>query len=86
MATVDASDIGRRHKLGSSTAPIVNTAMVGAFAEFTGLTTLDDLAEAIRGAVPVKADENVAAAFEGAKSLRRTAPAAEDRRHENVRA
>ncbi len=86
VATVDASDIGRRHKLGSSTAPIVNTAMVGAFAEFTGLTTLDNLAEAIRGSVPVKAEENIAAALDGAKSLRRTAPAAEDRRHDNVHA
>ena len=32
VATVDASGIGRRHKLGSATAPIVNTAIVGAFA------------------------------------------------------
>jgi len=87
VATVDASDIGRRHNLGSPTAPIVNTAIIGAFAEFTGLATLDNIAEAIRGAVPVKAKENVAAAFEGAKSLRATShPATEDRRHENVRA
>ena len=37
--------------------------------EFTGLATLDNLAEAIRGAVPVKAEENVAAALEGAQSV-----------------
>jgi pyruvate ferredoxin oxidoreductase gamma subunit/2-oxoisovalerate ferredoxin oxidoreductase gamma subunit len=83
VATVDASGIGRRHKLGSATAPIVNTAIVGAFAEFTGLATLDSLIEAIRGAVPVMAEENVAAALEGAQSVR-VCRVAENRRCENV--
>jgi pyruvate ferredoxin oxidoreductase gamma subunit/2-oxoisovalerate ferredoxin oxidoreductase gamma subunit len=81
VATVDATDIGRRYKLGTPTAPIVNTAIVGAFAQFTGLATLDSLAEAIRAAVPAKANENVAAALAGAQSV---CVGAEDRRHENV--
>ena len=38
--TVDASSIGRRQKLGSPTAPIVNTAMVGAVVELTGIARL----------------------------------------------
>ena len=83
VATVDASGIGRRHKLGSSAAPIVNTAIVGAFTQFTGLASLDSLSEAIRGAVPVMADENVAAALEGAQSVH-VGHAAEDRRPEHV--
>jgi len=85
VATVDASGIGRRHNLGSPTTPIVNTAIVGAFARFTGLASLANLAEAIRGAVPAKSEENVAAALEGAQSVR-AARAAEDRRHANVSA
>ena len=70
VATVDASGIGRRHKLGTPAAPIVNTAIVGAFAQLTGLVTLDNLAEAIRGSVPVKANENVAAALAGLQNVR----------------
>ncbi len=83
VATVDASNIGRRYHLGTPTAPIVNTAIVGAFAQFTGLASLDSLAEAICAAVPIKANENVAAALAGAQTVR-VYGAAEDRRHENV--
>jgi 2-oxoacid:acceptor oxidoreductase gamma subunit (pyruvate/2-ketoisovalerate family) len=70
VATVDASAIGQKHKLGSLAAPIVNTAIVGAFIQFTGLASLNSLMEAIRGAVPVMAEENVAAAIEGSHSVR----------------
>ena len=83
IATVDASGIGRRHKLGTPTAPIVNTAIVGAFAQLTGLVTLDNLAEAIRGSVPVKANENVAAALAGLQNVR-PLDRAQARRHEYV--
>jgi pyruvate ferredoxin oxidoreductase gamma subunit/2-oxoisovalerate ferredoxin oxidoreductase gamma subunit len=71
VATVDGSAIGRRHKLGSATAPIVNTAMAGAFVSLTGIASLDNLADAVRSAVPVKPEENVAAAMEGAQRVRR---------------
>lgn len=85
VTTVDASSIGRRHKLGSPTAPIVNTAMVGAVAELTGIAKPANLAEAIRSAVPVKVEENVAAALEGAQAVRKYR-AAEDRSREYVNA
>jgi pyruvate ferredoxin oxidoreductase gamma subunit/2-oxoisovalerate ferredoxin oxidoreductase gamma subunit len=88
VATVDASGIGRRNKLGTPTAPLVNTAIVGAFAQFTGLATLDNLAEAIRSSVPVKANENVAAALAGLQSVSTPrlgeAPTQETRRHAHV--
>lgn len=70
VATVDASAIAGNYKLGTATSPIVNTAMVGAFVGFTGIASLDSVAEAIRSSVPVKPEENVAAAQEGAKALR----------------
>ena len=70
-AAVDGSAIGRRHRLGSATAPIVNTAMAGAFVSLTGIASLDNLADAVRSAVPIKPEENVAAAMEGAQRVRR---------------
>ncbi len=85
VTTVDASSIGRRQKLGSPTAPIVNTAMVGAVAELTGIATLDNLADAISSAVPVKVEENVAASQEGAQAVRKYL-VAEDRSREHVNA
>lgn len=64
VATVDATSIAVKYKLGSTAAPIVNTAILGAFAKITGLVGLD----AVRGAVdelsPVKKEENVKAAEE----------------------
>ncbi len=67
--TVDASGIAVRHGLGTSTAPLVNTALAGAFAAFTGITSLANITKAIRNGVPIKVEENVAAAFDGAQML-----------------
>jgi len=64
VATVNATEIAVRHKLGSLAAPIVNTAMVGAIVKILNLTRLDSLTEAIAEGVPVKAEANVAAAEE----------------------
>jgi Pyruvate/2-oxoacid:ferredoxin oxidoreductase gamma subunit len=85
VTTVDASAIGRMQKLGSPTAPIVNTAMVGAVVELTGIAKLENLAEAIRSAVPVKVNENAAAAQKGAEAIRKYR-LAEDRSREHVNA
>lgn len=62
VACVDASRIAVEHRLGSLTAPIVNTAILGALAALTGWVSLEHLEEAIRHHVPVKPEENVAAA------------------------
>lgn len=67
IATVDASHIAIKHGLGSATNPIVNTAILGAFARISGLVNLEPLLEAIREAVPVKPGENAAAAEEAYK-------------------
>ena len=64
VATVDASGIALRHKLGSRTEPIVNTAILGALARVTGIVTLEALAQAVREAVPGKEEGNEAAARE----------------------
>jgi 2-oxoisovalerate ferredoxin oxidoreductase gamma subunit len=64
VATVDASSIAIKYKLGPKSAPIVNTAILGAFAKVTGLVSLEALAEAVQEAVPIKPKENVAATRE----------------------
>lgn len=70
VGTVDATAIAVRHGLGSRTQPIVNTAILGAYAAAAGFPALDALCEAIREEVPIKPEENVAAAQEAAASVR----------------
>ncbi|MFH1024220.1 MAG: 2-oxoacid:acceptor oxidoreductase family protein [Planctomycetota bacterium] len=62
LAVVDAATIAAMNRLGSESIPIVNTAILGAFARATGLVTLESVLAAIRESVPVKAAENVLAA------------------------
>lgn len=77
VGTVDASTIARRHGLGSRTQPIVNTAILGAFPTFLPLVGLESICRAIADEVPVRREENVAAAREAAMALRVAAPPAE---------
>ena len=85
VETVDATGIAVKHHLGSRATPIVNTAIVGAFAKVSGIVSIESVVEAVRDEVPLKAEENIAAAMEayemarGAKRTpRRTAKNAEE--------
>lgn len=69
VGTVDAGEIAARHGLGTKAQPIVNTAILGAFAEFTGMLPLSTVCQAIRSEVPMKPEANVAAAREAAGSV-----------------
>ncbi len=64
VATVDASAIAARLRLGNRSNPIVNTAILGAIARVTELVKLDSVTEAIAQGVPVHPENNVAAARE----------------------
>jgi 2-oxoacid:acceptor oxidoreductase gamma subunit (pyruvate/2-ketoisovalerate family) len=64
VAVVDANEIAVRHGLGSRATPVVNTAILGAFARCTGLLKLDSVLEAIAHAVPLKPDANRQAAID----------------------
>lgn len=68
VITVDAGGIAMRHGLGSRTQPIVNTAILGAFARCSGLVSLDSICAAIQEEVPGRAAQNVAAAREAAEA------------------
>jgi 2-oxoacid:acceptor oxidoreductase gamma subunit (pyruvate/2-ketoisovalerate family) len=64
VATVNATEIAIRNKLGNLAAPIVNTAIVGAVTRILGLAKFDSLDKAIREGVPIKPEENARAAKE----------------------
>jgi 2-oxoacid:acceptor oxidoreductase gamma subunit (pyruvate/2-ketoisovalerate family) len=70
IATVDATSIAIRNGLGSRTNPIVNTAILGAFARATSLVDIDSVVLAIREEVPVKRGENARATREAYKEAK----------------
>jgi len=74
VATIDASGIAIRHGLGTRTQPIVNTAIVGAFAAVFGLIGLETVEAAIDDEVPTKREANYAAAVEAFGAVRTAAP------------
>jgi 2-oxoacid:acceptor oxidoreductase gamma subunit (pyruvate/2-ketoisovalerate family) len=64
IATVDATAIAVKHGLGSKEAPIVNTAILGAFAKATGVIKIESIVESILESAPAKKNENADAAKE----------------------
>jgi 2-oxoacid:acceptor oxidoreductase gamma subunit (pyruvate/2-ketoisovalerate family) len=70
VSTIDASGIAVRLGLGGKAQPIVNTAILGAYAADTGLITVENMINAIREEVPVKIDANIAAAKEAMSAVR----------------
>ena len=70
VAVCDGARIARAHGLGSPSNPIVNTALLGALAACSGVVRLDSLETAIRGHVPARPEENVAAVRQAYDELR----------------
>lgn len=62
LALVDANRIALKNQLGTRTHPIVNTAMIGAFARMIGMPPLDAIIDVIRDEVPDTYPQNIAAA------------------------
>jgi len=69
-ATVDANRIAVRHGLGTPTAPIVNTAILGAYARATQTVGIDAVLEAIRESVPSNREANASASIEAFQETR----------------
>jgi 2-oxoacid:acceptor oxidoreductase gamma subunit (pyruvate/2-ketoisovalerate family) len=61
---VDATAIAVRQGLGTNTNPIVNTAILGAFARATEAVSIESVTASIRDGVPKDAEGNAAAAQE----------------------
>ena len=68
--TVNAAEIAIRHGLGSRTAPIVNTAILGAIARVFDYVGIETVSASIAEAVPRKPEDNVAAAKEAYEAVR----------------
>ena len=64
VACVDANALALKYKLGSRSAPIVNTAIIGALAKATGLVRLESIVAAIMDDVPIKPEANADAGKE----------------------
>ncbi len=64
VISIDVTSIALKHKLGNPTAPIVNTAILGAFARISGEIKLDSLLNTIMEFAPAKPKENALAAEE----------------------
>jgi 2-oxoacid:acceptor oxidoreductase gamma subunit (pyruvate/2-ketoisovalerate family) len=62
VATINASAIAVEHELGTRQHPIVNTAILGAFARQTGLIKLQSVLDAIAEEIPFKPEANAQAA------------------------
>ena len=62
LYVVDAAYVAVEHHLGSPSSPIVNTAIVGAFAKATNLVKIDSVEQAIEEYVPIKKENNRKAA------------------------
>ncbi|MCX8103228.1 MAG: 2-oxoacid:acceptor oxidoreductase family protein [Candidatus Bipolaricaulota bacterium] len=66
VATVPAGEIAVAHNLGTRTNPIVNTAILGAFARLTGFVSLETLLDAIAEKIPERQRERNQAAARAA--------------------
>ena len=62
--TSDAMAIASKHKLGSKSAPIVNTALLGAFTKLSKEIGIRSLVETIKENMAIKVEENIKAAKE----------------------
>ncbi len=70
VAFVDATSIALNHQLGTRTHPIVNTAMMGAFARVMEILPMEAIVAAIREEVPSEPELNIAAAQEAYHEVR----------------
>ncbi|MGK7311040.1 MAG: 2-oxoacid:acceptor oxidoreductase family protein [Candidatus Longimicrobiales bacterium M2_2A_002] len=81
VATVDASAVATARGIGSKSQPIVNTAILGAFATWSGLVSLDSVCAAIDEEVPSRTEDNKAAAREAAEIVQTLDDAAAEVAH-----
>ncbi len=61
LAWVDATGIALQHRLGTRTHPIINTAMVGAFARIMAMPPLDMISAAIQEDIHARPEQNIQA-------------------------
>jgi pyruvate ferredoxin oxidoreductase gamma subunit/2-oxoisovalerate ferredoxin oxidoreductase gamma subunit len=69
LAWVDGTGIAIQNELGTRTHPIINTAMIGAFARMLEMPSLEAIADAIKEDIPIKPEQNIQASKEAYESV-----------------
>ncbi len=69
VETINVNKIALKHGLGSASLPIVNTAILGAYAALSGQIPKDLVAEEIIQSAPSKMENNAAAAVEAFEAV-----------------
>jgi pyruvate ferredoxin oxidoreductase gamma subunit len=69
LAWVDATRIAVRNQLGTRTHPIINTAMVGAFARIMAIPPLGMISAAIKEDIHIRAEQNIQACREAYENV-----------------
>ena len=69
LACVDATAIAIQNQLGTRTHPIINTAIIGAFARILEMPPMEMLCEAIRENIHVKSEQNIQACQDAYKNV-----------------
>jgi len=70
LAFVDATQIAVACDLGTRTQPIINTAMIGAFARMLDMPPLDSISQAINAEIATRPAENVQASHQAYENVR----------------
>jgi len=61
IATVDATGIAIKNRLGTRNAPIVNTAILGGLAKVSGIVSIESVVASVKDRSPSKKEENALA-------------------------
>jgi pyruvate ferredoxin oxidoreductase gamma subunit/2-oxoisovalerate ferredoxin oxidoreductase gamma subunit len=69
LASIDATRIAIENGLGTRTHPMVNTAMIGAFARILEMPSIDAVMNAIRADISVKPEKNALAALQAFETV-----------------
>ena len=69
LASVDATGIAMKNNLGTRTHPMVNTAMIGAFARIMEMPPIDIVMDAIKADIAVAPEKNAQAAREAFETV-----------------
>ena len=72
LAWVDATGIAVHNRLGSGTQPIINTAMIGAFARVLEMPPIEMISDAIRQEITAQPFKNMQAAEEAYQKVQMT--------------
>ena len=69
LACADATGIAIQNQLGTRTHPIINTAMIGAFARMLEIPPLDMISDAIKEDIRTKPEQNIQASKDAYDSV-----------------